>query len=60
MWKADVTSSQRSPGFGAINALEKIAFSEVVRDFVSNVMREAMMPIRVKKRSAMLASLPLL
>ena len=38
-WWADVTSSQRSPGLGWAMALERTAFSTVLRDRSSSVMR---------------------
>ena len=40
MWNADVTSSQRSPGFGATSALENSAFSYVLRERRSMISRD--------------------
>ncbi len=44
MWWADVTSSQRSAGFGAASALLNTAFSAVVRARSSAMMRLGAMP----------------
>ncbi len=44
MCTADVTSSQRSPGFGSTRRLLKTAFSSVLRDLSSSVIRDAGTP----------------
>src|SRR3974377_1357052 len=56
MCKADVTSSQWSPGLGAIKRLVKTAFSAVLRDCVSIVIRSRGHPRVSKNDTAKLAS----
>ena len=52
MCQADVTSSQRWPGFGCKVSRERTAFSCVLRDVSSSTMRDASMPNAVKNARA--------
>ena len=52
MWKAEVTSSQRSPGFASTSPADSRAFSAVFRLFSSIVTRASGIPISRKKRRA--------
>lgn len=56
MWKAEVTSSQVSPGLGSSVSLVSRAFSSVLREPPSSMMRAGSMPSAVKKRAPAWAS----
>ncbi len=56
MCQAEVTSSQRSPGFGFTRAAEKAAFSWVLRERFSRIRRVRGTPITSACRLTMSAS----
>src|ERR1700730_7080312 len=56
MCQAEVTRSHVSPGFGLTRSRVNTAFSQVLRDFASNVMRSAGTPSESQSFRALIAS----